>query len=188
MKICAVQFNLYLRLLLAAGLFCGCQTHAGHSDAGQKKAPKKGYSLVRLHIETNADGTDKNGPVTVGCQSPFTINVSKDPFVNEKHLVKASLEDDGMGGFALRVQFNRQGAWLLEQYTVANKGRHIAVFAELDDFRWLAAPLITKRITDGVLTFSPDTSSEEAEKLVLGLTKAIKKERSRTSLNDPEPP
>jgi len=32
----------------------------------------------------------------------------------------------------------------LEQYTIANKGRRIGIFAELEDFRWLAAPVITK--------------------------------------------
>jgi hypothetical protein len=183
MKFRAVRFNTYyyLWLLLSLTLGIGC-----HTDAGQKKAPKKGFSVLRLHIETNLDGTDKNGPVMVGRQTPFSLTVNKLPFIEETHLGKVSLVDDATGGFALRVQLNRQGTWLLEQYTVANKGRRIAVFAELEDFHWIAAWLITQRISDGVFTFSPDITRDDAEKLVLGLNKKIKKIRSTNSLNDPE--
>ena len=175
------RFNLYLSLLIGVALAWGCK-----SDGSQKKAPKKGFSVLRLHIEANLDGTDKNGPVMIGRQTPFALNVNKLPFVEEVHLAKASLADDGLGGFELRIQFNRQGAGLLEQYTVANKGRHIGVFAELDDFRWIAAPLITKRISDGVFSFTPDATREEAEKLVLGLNQVVKKLRNRTTLDEPE--
>ena len=35
--------------------------------------------------------------------------------------------------------------------------------------RWLAAPLITHRIGDGVLAFTPDMSRAEADQFVLGL-------------------
>ena len=44
---------------------------------------------------------------------------------------------------------------------------------------WLAAPLIRRPIADGVLTFTPDASREEAEKIVKGLnnvTEKIKKD------------
>ena len=181
MRIRLARFNLFLLVLLSVALSWGCQ-----SDKNQKKAPKKGYSLLRLHIEVGADGTDKNGTVMIGRQSPFPINVNKLAFVESTHLARASLVEDGLGGFQIKIQLERQGTWLLEQYTVANKGRHIAVFAELEDFRWLAAPLVTQKISDGVFTFTPDATREEAEKLVLGLNKAIKKARSRNSLNDPE--
>jgi len=182
MKFRLIRFNIYLLLLLLGVLNSGCASHPS-----EPKAPKKGYGVLRLHLEVNPDGTDKNGVVTVGRQSPFQINVNKLPFIDENQLSKASLTEDGMGGFALRIQLNRQGTWLLEQYTVANKGRRIGVFAELEDFRWIAAPLITKRISDGAFTFSPDLSREEADQLVLGLNKTIKKLRSRNSLNEPEP-
>jgi preprotein translocase subunit SecD len=183
MKIRLARFNIYYSMLLLLGLALGgwgCQT-----DNGQQKAPKKGFSLLRLHLEVNADGTDKNGTVMVGRHAPFPVNVNKLAFVEPTHLARASLVEDE-GGFKLRILLNRQGAWLLEQYTVANKGRRIAVFAELDDFCWIAAPVISKRISDGVFTFTPDATREEAENLVLGLTKMIKKERSRNNLNEPE--
>src|SRR5439155_25752919 len=118
MKRRLIRFNTYLGLLVSAALVCGC-----HTSAAEKKAPKKGYSVLRLHLEVNLDGTDKNGPVSVGRQTPFTVNVNKLAFVEEAHLAKASLVEDTMGGFAMRIQLNRQGKWLLKQYTVANKGR-----------------------------------------------------------------
>ena len=34
--------------------------------------------------------------------------------------------------------------------------------------RWIAALLITRRIADGLLTFTPDASREEADAMVLG--------------------
>jgi hypothetical protein len=40
--------------------------------------------------------------------------------------------------------------------------------------RWLAAPLISHRIANGVLAFTPDCSREEADQLVQGLNEASK--------------
>ena len=49
---------------------------------------------------------------------------------------------------------------MLEQYTAANPGRHLVIFGQwgdkLADGRWLAAPLITHRISNGLLAFTPD--------------------------------
>lgn len=183
MKFRLARFNIYLQaLMVLAWGGAGC-----HTDKGQKKAPKKGFSTLRLHLEVNPDGTDKNGVVMVGRQTRFPVNVNKLGFIEVTHLSRASLVDDGLGGFALQIQLNRQGTWLLEQYTVANKGRRIAVFAELDDFHWIAAPVITKKLSEGLFTFTPDATREETEKLVLGLNKEIKKIRSRNTFNEPDP-
>ena len=82
------------------------------------------------------------------------------------------------GGFAIEIKFDENGTWLLEQYSAANPGRHFVIFGQwsekLADGRWLAAPLITHRIGDGVLAFTPDCSREEADQLVLGLNNAAK--------------
>ena len=182
MTIRGARLNTYLFLLLGIALGSGCQ-----SDKNQKKAPKKGYNLLRLHIEVNPDGADKSTLVSVGRHASFPVNITMAAFVDEGHLTKVSLFEDAVGGFKIMLQLNRQGAWLLEQYTVSNKGRRIVVSAELEGLRWVAAPLITKRITDGIFTFTPDATREEAEKLVLGLNHTIKKLRSRNTFNDPEP-
>ena len=39
---------------------------------------------------------------------------------------------------------------------------------------WLAAPMTNKRISDGVLVFTPDASREEADRIVLGLNNVAK--------------
>jgi preprotein translocase subunit SecD len=84
-----------------------------------------------------------------------------------------------VGGFALRIQFDHRGTILLEEYTTANRGRMVAIFSqfgdELKDYRWLAAPVISRPITDGVLIFTPDTNREEAEEIATGLNNVSKK-------------
>ena len=55
----------------------------------------------------------------------------------------------------------------------------IAIFSqfgeEMKDYRWLAAPVINRRISDGVLVFTPDATREEAEEIALGLNNVAKK-------------
>ena len=55
----------------------------------------------------------------------------------------------------------------------------IAVFGQWGeqktDGRWLAWPLITHRVADGVLSFTADMSRAEADRLVLGLNNVAKK-------------
>ena len=85
-------------------------------------------------------------------------------------------------GLPSKLNLMRAATWLLEQYSAANPGRHFVIFGQwgekLTNGRWLAAPIITRRITGGMLVFTPDCSREEADQLVLGLnntTKAIHK-------------
>jgi len=35
-----------------------------------------------------------------------------------------------LGGFALHIQFNREGMLLLEEFTGANRGKHLAIFSQ----------------------------------------------------------
>jgi preprotein translocase subunit SecD len=109
------------------------------------------------------------------------VNVQKMPFLNESNVSGAKVVDV-VGGFALRIQFDHAGAALLEQYTVANRGRKIAVFSqfgeEIKTLRWLAAPFISRRIIDGVFVFTPDANREEAEEIARGLNNVVKKTRT----------
>jgi hypothetical protein len=43
------------------------------------------------------------------------------------------------------------------------------------DPRWLAAPQITKHLSAGVFTFTPDATREEAERIVTGLNNVAEK-------------
>jgi len=161
MKIGFWAFNTYL--LLLAGLMPGCQT--------DKK--DKELSTLRIHIETNPDGTGRNMPVTIGRSDPFEVTVESAPFITEAHVDNASVID-GLGGFQIMVHLNREGTWLLEQYSLASREKHAAIFSNFGEARWLAAPNLTHRISDGVLVFTPDATREEAERIVRGINNIAK--------------
>jgi hypothetical protein len=165
-------FNIYLGMTLIFALLIGCKSNP----------EKTTMSVVRLHLEVNRDSTEKSSPVPIYRDKPVMVNVEKSPFITEG-LVKEARVIDTVGGFAIRLQFERRGSWLLEQYTGSNRGKRIAVYGEFFDppgsksnvTRWLAAPIIAQRISDGVLTFTPDASREECNLLVLGLNNLAKK-------------
>ena len=167
-------FNLYLVLVLAVGLVCGCHTAEGKR--------KQVLSTLRLHQEVNADASGRSQQVTVYRDRPVAFTVDRAPFLTESN-VKAAKIIEAVGGFALSIQFDREGSWLLEQYTAANKGRHTAVFSQFDNpneeklntGRWLAAPLIQNHISDGLLVFTPDANRQEAEQIALGLNNVARK-------------
>src|SRR4051812_11866723 len=168
MRICIKTFNTYLLIaLFAIGPGSGCKS------LGRKKEA----STLRLHLEVTPDGTDRNEPVPIYRANPIFVNVEKQAFLNEGTITKASVVDV-MGGFAIFVQYDRKGTWLLEQYTTANKGRRIAVMSQFGEVRWLAAPVITKRISDGAFVFTPDATRQEADRIVRGLNNVAKEMQS----------
>ena len=173
MMIRVQRFNTYLLVTLtaAAVAVCGCQS------TGDKK-PKNLLSTLRLHVEAGLDGTKASESVPVYREKPVWVNVEKLPFLTEANVASASVID-GVGGFALSIQFDHDGIVLLEGCTAANRGRRMAVFSqfgkEIKDYRWLAAPLINRRISDGILVFTPDATREEAEEIALGLNNVSKK-------------
>ena len=160
---------------LAVGLGAGCQTTP-------ESKQEKQLSTLQLRQETNPDPTGRTESVAVYREHPMTFTVSKEPFLNQANLKEAKVVDT-LGGFALRLEFDKEGGLLLEEYTSAGRGRHIAVFCQWDDTpdsklnkgRWLAAPKIQKHITDGVFIFTPDATREEAENIALGLNNVAKK-------------
>ena len=166
------RFNLYLALALAG--LCGCQSPAHKS--------KKVKSTFRVHQEANAGPQGDTREIAVGREHPVKFTVQKQPFLTEGN-VKSAKVVDALGGFALSVEFDRQGRWLLEQYTVGSGGRHFAIFSQftppqedkLNQGRWLAAPRISQRISDGVLLFTVDASRAEAEQIALGLNNVARK-------------
>jgi hypothetical protein len=170
MKVLAWQFNLYLAL--TAALLCGCQTERNSQPA----------AVLRVHIEAAPDSTGTTRTISVLRSDPVLVTVASDPFLTEANIIAAKIVD-APGGFELEVRFDENGTWLLEEYTAGNPGRHFAIFAQWGDklanARWLAAPLITHRIADGVLTFIPDASRAEMEQLAAGLNLDAKNNRNK---------
>jgi len=158
------RFNLYLALAAALALLCGCQTH-------RQKGP---LAALRVHIQVNPDSLGTSQTISVLRSEPVLVTVARNPILTEANIVAAKVVDTP-GGFAIEIQFDENGTWLLEQYSAANPGGHFAIFGQWGDKlangRWLAAPLITYRIANGVLAFTPDASRAEADALVLGLNR-----------------
>ncbi len=169
------RFNIYL-LVLVVGVFCvGC-----HST-GRKK--NKELTALRIHVEARKDLAGRTTEVSVLRGDPIKLNVDRSPALTEVQIKDAKVVEV-MGGFAIWLQFDRRGAWVLEQLTTGNKGKRLAIFVGFvgvgegkersKEARWLAAPLIMNRITDGVLSFTPDCTLEEADLIVEGLCNAAK--------------
>jgi len=173
MQFCCNRFNVILVLVLAIGALAGCHT----AEATKKKEP---LSTFEVFLETRRD-PNQSQTVKVGRERPIAFSVEKAPFVSEKFVKEAKVISE-VGGFALQVQLDRQGSWLLEQYTTANHGKHLVIFSQfstppyekLNEGRWLAAPKISLNITNGLLSFTADVSREEADQIVVGLNHVAK--------------
>jgi hypothetical protein len=153
--------------VLAAGLGGGCQT--------TESKRRHEIATFQVHLEVTHEPTDRVEEVPVYRSHPVKFMVDREPFLME-NLVKEARLVETNGIFSLRIQFDKKGTWLLEQYSVANRGRHFVIFsqwlmppAKEPEVRWIAAPKITQRITDGVLMFTPDATREETLQIVIGL-------------------
>jgi hypothetical protein len=178
MKIRPLRFNLYLCVVLPLGLalFAGCQTE-------QHKRKHKA-STLSIHVEVHPDGTNLSEPVPIYREHPVMVNVDKVPVLSEANLAGAAVVDT-VGGFAIRLQFDRQGTWMLEERSVDSKGQRFAIYCrfgpELKEGRWLAAPIVSRRINDGVLLFTPDATRAETDEIVLGLNNVARLVKKKTA-------
>lgn len=170
MRIRPDRFNIILLLAAALAIFVGCQ-----SPESEKK---KEQSTLRIHAQGDAGGPQTGNVVPVFREHPVLVRIERTPFLTEAEVSKAEVVD-ALGGFAIKVQFDRRGTWLLEQYTTTHRGRHFAIFSQFgtstNEARWLAAPRLSQRIADGCLTFTPDATRAEADRIVNGLNNAASK-------------
>jgi len=171
MKTWFLRFNIYF--LALAALFMGCKSDsAGKSE---KKSQDKELSTIRLHLEVNPDGTDRTATVTVYRANPMLVGMWRAPFLDESYLDEASVVEDP-GGFSIRLKFDYpRGTRFLEMATTSYKGQRIIVESAFPEIRCLAAPIINRRIMDGVFEFTPDATRAETERIVRGLNNLIKK-------------
>ncbi len=167
MNFYARRFNLYLLLLITVATVAGCKT-----DKAKPDKSKKQVASLRLYLENRAQVPGSGETISVLRADPVLVTIGHEPILTEANVAAATLLATP-GGYAIEVRFDESGTWILEQYTSANSGRHIAIFSQWSDqtkdSRWLAAPIISHRIANGVLAFTPDASREEAQQIVLGL-------------------
>lgn len=162
------RFNLYLALALFA--LCACQS--------PEKKRQKQISTLAVHLQTTNDDTPFSRKISVFRNAPAEISVDRSAFLTEAHVAGAKVIDDE-NGWSLQLKFDQRGTWLLEQYSTANPGKHIAIFStfgpDQKEARWLGAPILPRRISNGILQFTPDASREEADEIVFGLNNMAKK-------------
>jgi preprotein translocase subunit SecD len=167
MKAFELRYNLFLALIMGMALICGCQT--------DKK--DKEVSVLRVHMESPVIN-DLTQTISVPRDDPVAVVISKDAVLTESSIIEAKVINSP-GGFAIQIQLDENSTWILEEYTASNPGRHFAIYGQWgekgSDGRWLAAPLIVHRIANGILSFTPDMTREEADRLVLGLNNVAKK-------------
>ena len=168
------RFNLYLLGLgVSVLLAAGCATH---------KKEEKQTAALRVHLQSS-ESISANETVSVLRSQPMLVPVITDPILTESHVASASLLETP-GGFAVEIQFTATGGLMLEQFTSANPGKHLAIYGQWTDLaadgRWLAAPVISHHIANGLLSFTPDASREEAELFVAGLNHIAKKIRTQS--------
>jgi hypothetical protein len=166
------RFNIYFLLFAAAVAATGCHTAKSEKD--------KQIATIRVHLEVVPDMMDFSTKISVFREHPVSLYVDKSQLLTEIDVAGAQVVED-RGGFALQIQFTRHGAWLLESCTSANMGKHLGIFStfgkKTGESRWIAAPIISRHINDGVLTFTPDATREEAERIAIGLNNVAKKLR-----------
>ena len=168
------RFNIYLLLTLATAMVCGCRTHKHDKD--------KQLATFRVHLQASADSPSRNSKAEIYRASPVEMDIEKDAFLSEAHVAKARVVEVP-GGFDVQVQLNREGTWLLQEYSASNPGKHYAIFSQFGEkgkeSRWLAAPQFGNVMSDGLIQFTPDASREEADQIVIGLNNIAKKNESK---------
>src|ERR1051325_1057146 len=173
MKFAPRCINIYL-LMGALVLVSACKSP-------EERKHSRELSTIRIHLEVNADNTGRNTPVPIFRERPVFVNLDRAPFLDETYVERAWVEDS-LGSHVIRIQFNPTGRALLEGVTGSNKGRRLAVGCQFPEPRWLGAPVITQHIADGVLTFTPDATREEAERIVRGLNNAAAKLKKASNI------
>ena len=168
MKVYGRRYNIFLALATAVILAGGCQTDKKKSD----------ISAMRVHLQANKNTVGSTVPVTLLRSNPVSVTIAHDPILTEANLVAARVIETP-GGFAIEVQFDETSSLMLEQYSSANPGLHFVIFGQWGetaaDGRWLAAPLITRRIPNGKLAFTPDITRDQSDRFVSGLNNVAKK-------------
>jgi preprotein translocase subunit SecD len=174
MMINFARFNIYLSLALALTMAAGsgCQT---------KKNKDKDMTLIELHQEVSQDGASDNESVPIFREHPIYVNVDKSAFLDTPDVIEAKVLDE-LGGFVIQLKFNWRGTQLLDAMTNANRKKRIAIRCIWGPSRWLASPVISRPITDGTLTFTPDASREEADRIVKGLNEVAAKLKKEEKL------
>ena len=161
-------FNGFLLLALAASL-TACKT-------SEERKRAKEMSTLRIHVEADRGSTDSSSAIAVHRSSPVLLNILREAVLDESNVSAARVIDEPGGLYAVEIQFDRRGSWILERTTVSNRGRHLAIFSQFgNQARWLAAPVMQAKNSSGLMRFTPDATREETDRFVRGLNNLARK-------------
>ena len=142
---------------------------------GCKSTGDKQTTAIRLYLEADVSNAGHSKTISILREHPTPMQIQDLLFLDERYIEKAAVVD-WKGSFFIQLKFDWHGTLMLDNVTGGNPGRRIAIEVGFDkQDRWLAAPAIQRRISDGTLTFTPDASREEAERIVRGLNNLGKK-------------
>ncbi len=161
MKFDLRRINCYLALAASLAWVSGCVSP-------EEKQRRQEASTLKLHLQIDFDTGEKTQLIEVVRAKPTVLRVEKVPFLDESHLVDAAVVDT-IGGFAIQVKFDFHGSLALESVSTTHRNKCVAIYSLFTEGRWLGAPQLNARITDGMLIFTPDATREEAERIVRGL-------------------
>ena len=167
MKIWRWNINGIFCALAVACLLCACKTTEEKKEAKQQ-------TLIKIHLEKARDDKPDQADVPVYRAHPMTIHIDTKEILHNMDILGASVVDV-QGGFGIRIAFDAHGKRVLENLTALNAGNHLVIYAAWPEVRWLAAPMITRRMGNGELIFTPDATREEADQIVLGINNIAKK-------------
>lgn len=181
-------FNTYFLSLLFCpllALWLGAEpssTNAPAATPKKDKKHKKETSTIRIHLEVPRTDSKNSTEIPVLRGTSMVVNVEKEPFLSEAYLSEAKLIETP-GGVEIELQFDNQGRTALENYSAANRGKRLAIYSDFDkDHRWLAAPVINRIFSNGVLRFSPDATRDEADRIVRGLNRVAEVRKKKDQL------
>jgi len=165
-------FNFYL-LAGTLLLLAGC--------ASTKDPNDKLTTLLRVHLEILPHQVIAKQTIAVPRSNPVKVEIESLYLLTEENVVKARVVKH-LDTYSLEIEFDHWAIPLLEHNSSSYQGRRLAIQAqwgpEQEYTRWLGAPRMTKRIADGIVTFTPDASLEECYQIVAGLNNNARKTKS----------
>jgi len=166
-------FNKYLTVCIIA--ICTLMLTAGCAST---KSKKNYPPIMQFYLESTIPDPERNLKVRISEEPPVDITIDRSRLMDQSNIRNIGIVER-TGTFALMIAFDYRGTRILEQISTANRGQRCAIYCEFtfnktNVSRWLGAPVITHRITDGILEFTPRMSREEAEVLVKQMQPVIK--------------
>ena len=172
MKSLAGRINMIFAVVACACL--GCDTPKTSPPNQLEQDTSKQATLMQFHIESNPDPTGRTMDAPIYRANPFLLTVKREPVLDEGFMESVQMVDaDEVGGYAIKITFDKFGTRRLDALSIEHRSQRLAVHAEWTEARWLAAPILNKRLSHGEFVFTPDATREETERIVRGLSNVV---------------